>query len=125
LTKFLFNIIVLSGAGELKNKNLCLHLNYVSQDLCEYDGLGNKFGAHTATWDTSKIDIVSDITNIPEPNASYDVILCSEVFEHIPDPLKALDELQRLLKIDGILIITAPFSSHAHFAPQFHATGFS
>jgi ubiquinone/menaquinone biosynthesis C-methylase UbiE len=113
------------GAGELKNKNFCLHLNYVSQDLCEYNGLGNKLGAHTDTWDTSKIDIVSDIINIPEPNASYDVILCSEVLEHIPDPLKALDELHRLLKIGGVLIITAPFSSNVHFAPQFHATGFS
>jgi len=29
-----------AGAGELRNKKLCTHLNYVSQDFCQYDGKG-------------------------------------------------------------------------------------
>lgn len=81
-----------AGAGELKNKHLCEHLIYVSQDFCQYNGQGNKEGLQTGNWDTSKVDLVCDITEIPEPDASFDVILCSEVFEHIPDPLKALEE---------------------------------
>ena len=76
-----------AGAGELRNKPICSHLNYVSQDICQYDGIGNNQGLHTNAWDTKKIDIVSDITDIPEPDKSFDVILCSEVFEHIPDSL--------------------------------------
>lgn len=114
-----------AGAGELKNKLLCKHLEYVSQDICQYDGDGDNKGLHTGKWNTSQIDIVCDITNIPEPNESFDVILCSEVFEHLQDPLKALDEFSRLLKPRGHLIITAPFSSLVHFAPYHYATGFS
>ncbi|EKD84378.1 MAG: Methyltransferase type 11 [uncultured bacterium] len=114
-----------AGAGELRNKKNCLHLNYVSQDFCQYEGTGNGKGLHTGTWDTSKIDFVCDITSIPEPDNSFDVILCSEVFEHVPDPLSALREFARLLTPGGKLILTAPFSSHVHFAPYHFCTGFS
>ncbi len=114
-----------AGAGELRNKPLCLHLNYVSQDVCQYEGAGDAQGLQTGTWDTSEIDLVCDIVNIPEPDASFDVILCCEVFEHLPDALKALDEFARLLKPDGKLIITAPFASLVHFAPYHYVTGFS
>lgn len=114
-----------AGAGELRNKPWCAHLQYVSQDVCQYEGKGDAKGLHTGTWDTSKIDLVCDLLNIPEPDASFDVILCSEVFEHLPDALSALDEFSRLLKPGGKLITTAPFSSLVHFAPYHYATGFS
>ena len=114
-----------AGAGELRNQTLCAHLVYVSQDVCQYEGTGDAQGLQTGTWDTSKIDLVCDITNVPEPDASFDAILCSEVFEHLPDALKALDEFARLLKPGGILILTAPFASFVHFAPYHYATGFS
>ena len=114
-----------AGAGELRNKILCEHLHYVSQDVCQYEGSGDRIGLHTGTWDTSRIDIVCDITSIPEPDASFDAILCSEVFEHLTDPLQALDEFRRLLKPGGKIIFTAPFSSLVHFAPYHFATGFS
>ena len=114
-----------AGAGELRNKPLCKHLNYVSQDICEYKGTGDTKGLQTGTWNTDEIDLVCDISNIPEPNCCFDIILCSEVFEHLPDPLKALDEFSRLLKPGGHLIVTAPFSSLVHFAPYHFATGFS
>jgi SAM-dependent methyltransferase len=114
-----------AGAGQLRNKPLCQHLIYVSQDVCQYEGHGDSQGLQTGVWDTSGIDLVCDIVDIPEPDASYDVILCSEVFEHLPDPLKALDEFKRLLKPGGKLILTAPFASFVHFAPYHFATGFS
>ena len=114
-----------AGAGELRNKILCEHLHYVSQDVCQYEGSGDRKGLHTGTWDTSRIDIVCDITSIPEPDASFDAILCSEVFEHLTDPLQALDEFRRLLKPGGKIIFTAPFSSLVHFAPYHFTTGFS
>ncbi len=79
----------------------------------------------TGTWDNSKIDIVSDITSIPRPDQSYDAIMCTEVFEHIPDPKAALLEFNRLLKKGGYLLMTAPFSSLTHFAPYHFATGFN
>lgn len=114
-----------AGAGELRNKPLCSHLEYVSQDICEYDGRSDENGLHTGQWNTSHIDIVSDISAIPVPEQSFDAILCSEVFEHLPNPLSALQEFERILKPGGKLIITAPFSSLVHFSPYHYATGFS
>ncbi len=114
-----------AGAGELKNKKYCSHLDYVSQDFAQYKGEGDGSGLQSSNWDTSKIDIVSDIINIPEPDNSFDVILCSEVFEHIPNPINAIKEFSRLIKFDGKLIITAPFASISHMAPYYFYSGFS
>lgn len=114
-----------AGAGELRNKPLCRHLAYVSQDFCQYTGAGNGVGLQTGTWDTNGIDIVSDITAIPEADCSFDAVLCTEVLEHVPDPIAALRELCRVLKGGGFLILTAPFASLVHFAPYHYCSGFS
>jgi len=114
-----------AGAGERRYKPFCSHITYVSQDFGKYDGKGDGKGLQMGTWDTGGLDIVSDITAIPEPDASFDAILCSEVFEHLPDPLLALKEFSRLLKPGGTLILTAPFCSLTHFAPFHFYSGFS
>lgn len=114
-----------AGAGEGANKKFCEHLDYVSQDFAEYLGEGDGSGLQTGSWDVGGIDIVSDITNIPEPDGTFDAILCSEVFEHLPDPVLALKEFSRLLKPGGTLLITAPFSSLSHFAPYHYYSGFN
>jgi ubiquinone/menaquinone biosynthesis C-methylase UbiE len=114
-----------AGAGELRNRPLCSHLSYVSQDFCQYKGTGNGKGLQTGEWDTRSVDLVCSITSIPEPNAVFDAILCSEVLEHIPDPAKTLAEFVRLLKPGGKLILTAPFASLVHLAPYHYYSGFS
>ena len=114
-----------AGAGELANKKYCTHLDYISQDFCQYEGTGNDKGLQMESWDTNKIDIVGDIVDISEDDESFDIILCTEVLEHLPDPIKALEEFQRLLKKDGILILTAPFCSLTHFAPYHFSSGFN
>lgn len=114
-----------AGAGELSKKKYCTHLRYVSQDFGQYKGDGDGKGLQTGKWDQSRLDIVCDITDIPEPDASFDAVLCIEVFEHLPDPLHALDEIVRLLRPGGHLVLTAPFCAFTHFAPFFFGTGFS
>jgi SAM-dependent methyltransferase len=114
-----------AGAGELRNRAYCDHLQYVSQDFCQYEGTGDGVALQTGRWDTTRIDLVSDITAIPAPDASFDVVLCTEVFEHLPDATAALREFARLLKSGGTLIMTAPFCSLTHFAPFHFATGYS
>ena len=114
-----------AGAGELRNKTFCAHLNYFSQDNCEYAGGEVGEIMQTGSWDTSRIDIVSDIGSIPVDDNSFDVVLCTEVFEHLPNPLLALKEFSRILQCGGQLIITAPFNSLTHFAPFHFATGFN
>lgn len=114
-----------AGAGEQKFKRFCSHLNYVAQDFAQYDGKGDTRGLQMGSWDTTKLDIVSDIASIPEPDESFDAIMCIEVFEHLPNPLLAIKEFTRLLKNGGQLIITAPFCSLTHFAPYHFYTGFN
>lgn len=114
-----------AGAGQQQYRKLCGHLQYVSQDFAEYDGAGNAAGMHRGRYDYGKLDIVSDITRIPEPDASFDAIMCIEVLEHVPDALAAVRELSRLLKPGGRLIVSSPFCSLTHFAPYHFATGLS
>ena len=114
-----------AGAGELKYRHLCAHLDYVSQDFSQYDGKGDGKGFQTGEWDQTKLDIVSDIVSIPEDDKSFDAIMCIEVIEHIPYPVEALRELTRLLRPDGSLVLTAPFCSLTHFAPYFYYSGYS
>ena len=117
-----------AGAGEQKNRVHCGHLSYVSQDFCQYSGkVGEEVseGLQVASWDTTLIDLVSDIASIPADDCGFDAILCSEVLEHVPEPQDAIQEFFRLLKPNGILIITAPFASNVHMAPHYFYSGFS
>ncbi|MDQ8021341.1 MAG: methyltransferase domain-containing protein [Moraxellaceae bacterium] len=114
-----------AGAGECQFRKFCQHLQYVSQDFSQYTGAGDNAGLQTGVWDTSRIDIVCDISDIPEPDQSFDAILCTEVLEHLPEPVLALKEFSRLLRPGGRLILTAPFSSLTHFSPYHFATGFN
>ena len=113
------------GAGEGRYKKFTEHLEYVSQDFAEYDGRGDGSGLQTGAWDCSSIDIVSDILAIPVPDASFDIVLCTEVLEHVPNPRLAIEEMLRILKLGGKLIVTAPFCSLTHFAPYHFYSGFN
>ncbi|MDR2971148.1 MAG: class I SAM-dependent methyltransferase [Bacteroidales bacterium] len=113
-----------AGAGECFYKQYCTHLNYVAQDFCQYDGFGDGSGIQQEQQrNNSQIDIVSDITHIPVPNDSFDVVLCTEVLEHVPDPVSAIKEFDRILRKDGIMILTTPFSSYTHQAPYHFYSG--
>lgn len=114
-----------AGAGTKPYKKYCQHLEYVSQDSSQYDGKGNGEGLQTGNFDYGKIDLVCDIDDIDIASKSFDAILCTEVLEHVPYPDMAIGELARLLKTGGTLILTAPFCSLTHFAPQHYSTGFS
>jgi ubiquinone/menaquinone biosynthesis C-methylase UbiE len=114
-----------AGAGECRYKKNCSHLKYTSQDFGQYDGKGDGGALQTGKWDTSRIDIVSNIENIPVEENSFDSVICTEVFEHLPNPQNALKEFSRILKPKGTLILTAPFCSLTHFSPYHFCTGFN
>ena len=45
----------------------------------------------------------------------FDTILCTEVLEHIPEPVVFLTRVINLLAPDGMLVMTVPFSARWHF----------
>lgn len=52
--------------------------------------------------------MVGDICRLPFADASIDVILSSEVVEHLPDPVPAIREMARVLKPGAYALITTP-----------------
>ena len=105
-----------AGAGPCRYKHLFSHCEYKSQDFAQYPGKEFSYGT---------LDFVGDITNIAAPDGSFDCILCTEVFEHIPRPDLAVREFARLLRPGGLLAITAPLGSGIHMPPYFYYGGFS
>ncbi len=67
----------------------------------------------------------TELKNIED--ASYEVILCTGLLEHIPDPQRLIDDLHRILKPGGELIISASAVFSFHECPNdfFHFTPYS
>lgn len=56
----------------------------------------------------NEADLKLDLDHIDQPDASWDVVFCNHVLEHVPDYKKALRELYRILKPGGMLICSFP-----------------
>lgn len=50
----------------------------------------------------------ADMTNLPFPDESFDVVLAGEVIEHIDDDVAALREAHRVLRANGVLVLSVP-----------------
>ena len=53
-------------------------------------------------------DVKADICDLPFSDNSYDIVFCNHVLEHIPDDLKAMKELYRIMKPGGWGIFQIP-----------------
>lgn len=49
---------------------------------------------------------VADLTDLPFDSAAFDVVVCFEVLEHLDAPEAAIAELRRVLRPDGLLLIS-------------------
>ncbi len=57
--------------------------------------------------DTNCSFFQSDVRDL-SVTGPYDIVICSEVIEHLQEPLKALQEFARVLRKGGTLILTTP-----------------
>ena len=69
--------------------------------------LGDNLLNETAKKCNSK-RVIGSVLEIPFENNSFDIIISSEVIEHVPNPLVAIKEMYRVLKPGGTLILTTP-----------------
>jgi len=122
-------VLLDAGCGSQPYKQYCKHLKYMTQDFGQFnkdeligfaDGAGGSSG-----YKYGEIDYLGEIWRIDEKDGYFDVILCTEVFEHIPYPVETINEFSRLLKKDGTLILTAPSNCLRHMDPFFFYTGFT
>lgn len=71
------------------------------------------------------VDYVGNCWNVEEKSNFFDAILCTEVLEHVPYPVETIKEVSRLLKTDGLFILTIPCISIRHMDPHWFTPGFS
>ncbi len=69
-----------------------------------------KISLTTTDYSAPGVDFHCDITAIPQEEDRYDLILCSHVMEHIVDDHSAFQELSRILRPEGTLIIQVPYA---------------
>jgi SAM-dependent methyltransferase len=105
-----------AGAGEGQYRALFAHCDYKAHD----------FGQEPRTvGHYTPLDYQSDILAIAAPDGAFDVILCTEVLEHVPEPIKALGELSRLLRPGGVMMLSAPLGCVLHQEPYIFYGGYT
>lgn len=62
----------------------------------------------SADLEPGRADETVDVTDIPWPDGSVDLLVCAHVLEHVPDDAAALAELRRILAPEGHAIIEVP-----------------
>ncbi len=107
------------GAGSCPYRALFAHCDYRTQDLAPLRGDQLRHGSYGA------LDFVSDVTNIPVPDGSFGMVLCTEVLEHHPEPIRVVNELARILQSGGTLVLTAPLGSGIHQEPYHYYGGYT
>ncbi len=114
------NAILDVGAGSCPYREYFSHCDYKTQDFTSL--LPEQLRGCNGY---DKIDYICDATNIPVPNANLDVIICTEVLEHVPEPIKVIYEFSRILKPGGKLLLTAPLGSGIHQEPYHFYGGYT
>ena len=91
------------GAGKSPYRDFFKNCTkYIKLDKFEYEG---------------KPDIIADATKIPLKNNSIDNIVCFQLLEHLPNPEKAINEIYRILKPNGICLLTTHMATVLHGEP--------
>jgi SAM-dependent methyltransferase len=63
----------------------------------------------SANKEPKRADVYADISKgLPFKSNCFDTVLCTEVLEHIAEPLALMNEMGRVLKPGGHLLLTAP-----------------
>jgi SAM-dependent methyltransferase len=98
-----------AGAGDAPYRKHFQHVTYETADFGEVDK------------EYPNLDYKCTLENLPMADATYDLVLCSQVLEHISEPVAALREIRRVLKPNGQAWVSAPLFYEEHEAPyDFH-----
>jgi SAM-dependent methyltransferase len=104
--------IVMNGAvGE--------HLAALAPDTQEAVEIGGRNHEQRPWKSYSALDFPSfDLCNPPADLPQFDVVLCEQVLEHLPDPWRAVRTLHDLAKSGGHIVVSTPFLYRIHPVPE-------
>ena len=97
----------------LKNKTNLFHdrlrvLHFAPEEWFKALSSLPKLDYLSADLEPGRAMVAMDITRMPLPDNSVDVIICSHVLEHVPDDRGAMREMYRVLTTGGWAIIMVP-----------------
>jgi|LGVF01.1.fsa_nt_gb SAM-dependent methyltransferase len=83
---------------------------HIAPEQCFVDTFRNQENLDYTTADIESplADILMDVQDIPFEDNTFDVVFCNHVLEHVTDDNKAMSELYRVLKPDGLGIFQVP-----------------
>lgn len=96
-----------AGAGESRYRKFTTNQMYIAFDAACGD----------ASWDYSKLDVIANLENTPFRRDIFDLVICTQVLEHVKEPQITLQELFRVAKAGGAICISAPQGWGVHQAP--------
>jgi SAM-dependent methyltransferase len=76
----------------------------------KYIGLDNRSGPG--------VDCVADVEDLPHPSGSVGSVIAVSTFEHVPRFWRAFEEISRVLRSDGALLVACPFYFYIHAFPN-------
>lgn len=98
--RYIKGIVLDAGCGSMPYKNFFGSEFYVGMDAkdCAY--------------------LKGSVLDLPLRSGSIDSIVCTEVLEHVDEPMQALAEFRRVMKSGGFILVTTPFMFGVHGAPN-------
>jgi SAM-dependent methyltransferase len=64
------------------------------------------------------VDLVADVEQLPLADRTVGTVLAMSTFEHVPRFWKGLEQIRRVLRPDGVFLISCPFYFHIHNHPS-------
>ena len=58
------------------------------------------------------VDVVADAENMPFDNGTFDLVVCQAVLEHVQNPKNIINEINRVLKKQGLFYCTEIGRAH-------------
>jgi len=98
------SLVLDAGAGKRPYKHIFDGLKYESTDM-------------PGGFYEQPHDFECELHDIPKADNVYDVVVLTQVLEHVPDPQATLSEINRVLKPNGKLLMTVPLNGPLHGEP--------